>query len=95
MRQAGCRDALEEPGAGPLAQQAHRLMDCGQRRLARHAVVDVVEPDHSDLFRHPDAGLGERAQHSDGHLIVGGDHGIREVFPGFGKVHCPHPAGPW
>jgi hypothetical protein len=83
VRQAGRRDALKKLDAGPFAQQAHRLVDGGQRRLASRAVVDVVEPDHGDLFRHPDAGRGERAQHPDGHLVVGGHHGIREVIPGF------------
>jgi hypothetical protein len=48
-------------------------------------VVDVVEPDDRDLFRHPDASRGERAQHPDGHLVVGGNHGVREIIPEFGE----------
>lgn len=84
-KQAGCRDALEQPVAGPFAEHAHGLVDGGQRRLAQVAGEDVVEPDHGDLFRYPDAGRGERSQHPDGHLVVGGDHGVRELAPAFGE----------
>src|SRR5512142_255525 len=83
--QAGCRDALEQPVAGPFAEPAHGLVDGGQRRLAQVAGEDVVEPDHGDLFRYPDPGRGERSQDSDGHLVVGGDHGVRELALAFSE----------
>jgi hypothetical protein len=84
-RQAGCRDALEQPVAGSFAEHAYWLVDGGQRWLAQSGGKDVVEPGHGDLFRDPDAGRGERSQHSDGHLVVGGNYSVRELAPAFGE----------
>ncbi len=56
--QARPGDPVEQPGAGPLAEQPHRLMHRRQRRVAQAAGEDVVESDHGDVVGHADARLG-------------------------------------
>ena len=60
-------------------------MNGGERGVAQAAGEDVVEADHGHVLRHPDAGPGQRLDHADGHLVVGGDDGIRQLGPGHGQ----------
>jgi hypothetical protein len=64
-------------------------MNRGERRIAQAAGEDVVEADHRDLLRHPDAGSGQGPEHPDGHLVVRADHRVREVPAGHGGQRFP------
>ncbi len=62
LRAAGrLGDPVEQPGAGPLAEQAHRLVHGGERRVDKAAGEDVVEADHRHVLRHPHAGAWRSA----------------------------------
>ena len=60
-------------------------MNRGERRVTQAAGEDVVEANHGHVLRHPDAGPGQRLEHPDGHLVVGGDDRVRKVLPGHGQ----------
>ena len=85
-RRRGPGDAVEQPDAGPLAEQAHRLVHGAERRLAEATGVDVIEADQGHVPRHPDACCRQRLQDADRHLVVGAHDGVREGRP----VLCEH-----
>ena len=79
---SGSGDALEQPGAGPLAELAHGLVDGGERRVDDAPEEDVIETDHGHVLGNPHPGPAERLQHADRHLVVGADHGVGQAPPG-------------
>ena len=71
-------DALNNAGAGLLAQQAHGLVHGGERGIEQAAGIDVVEADHGHLLGDPYAGRGEGPQDPDRHLVVGAHDRFRQ-----------------
>jgi hypothetical protein len=81
-----CERRIFDPGeqamGGTAAEVAERLADRRQPRIDEPAGVHVVEPGHRHIGRDPDACPLEFAQHSDGHLVVGAHHGLRQRLAG-------------
>jgi hypothetical protein len=87
--EARAGDPVEQSGAGPLAEQVHRLADRRELRIGQADGIEVVETGHGYLVRDADAGCGEGPQDPDRHLIVGA-HGVRELRGALqAAVACP------
>ena len=67
--------AADEGDDRPLAEGVEVLADRGERRPVVRGIRNVVEADHADVLRHTAARFGQRADHTERHLVVGREHG--------------------